>query len=209
MKNNYAEIYDEEYFEEYECGQPVEKGIPYGSAAIRIFLSRLAQAIVENMQFVTAIDVGCATGVMVTELRKYNKAAYGIDVSRYALEKSGCQHCYEISILDTESIFKTFCSRFFDVAICIEVLEHIFPEDIDCAIDNLCGLSDVIIFSSCPPTLNKLIEDSERFPSDLIHPSVHDGNFWLTKFYERGYVIDSDLTVKLRDELPWIYVLRK
>jgi predicted SAM-dependent methyltransferase len=69
------------------------------------------------------LDIGCAHGFIVKRLNDLGIPAYGIDVSKYAVDNKAHQNVIEGDILDIP--FKT---GYFDFVYSSDVLEHI-PED--------------------------------------------------------------------------------
>jgi len=69
------------------------------------------------------LDVGCAHGFIVKRLNDVGISAYGIDISKYAVDNKAHQNVIEADILDIP-----FKDGYFDFVYSSDVLEHI-PED--------------------------------------------------------------------------------
>jgi SAM-dependent methyltransferase len=67
-------------------------------------------------------------------------------------------------------------ARRFDIALCLEVAEHLAPERGEAFIEDLCRLSDVIVFSAAVPHQGGTDHRNERWQSD-----------WSGVFKQNGY----------------------
>ena len=67
----------------------------------------------------------------------------------------------------------------YDLAVTIEVLEHLYADEGKKAIENLCGLTDRIIFSSTPDDF-----------SERTHVNVQQREYWAKLFAEQGFYDD-------------------
>lgn len=141
------------------------------------FFGRIADALVAHVQPKRALDAGCALGFLVAALRERNVDAYGVDVSQFAIEQvpeASREFCR------VGSVTEPFGARY-DVVICIEVLEHLPPEDAEPAIANLCDHGDRVLFSSTPT------DDVEP-----THLNVRPTSYWASLFAARGYFRDME-----------------
>ena len=133
-----SSVYNKDYYKSH-CGECYERG--HGWEEI---FARQADRIVKELSPKKVLDVGCAAGYLVEGLRDKGVEAYGLDISDYAISlvrDDIKEYCKVKSA--TEQI-----SERYDLITCIEVLEHLSPEDISKAIDNMCNATDMIIFSS-------------------------------------------------------------
>ena len=69
------------------------------------------------------------------------------------------------------------CKERFDLAISVEVAEHLSPETADRFIENVVSLSDNIVFSAAIPGQGGQGHINEQWPS-----------YWIPKFEKHGYV---------------------
>ena len=167
---------DDAYYGEhyYGCGF----GIPYERSEIwmRQF-GRVAQRIVEDLAPGSVLDAGCAIGLLVECLMKYEVDATGIDISSYAISRA------HESIRDrcrVGSILEPFGRRY-DLIVTIEVLEHMRPDQAEAAVANLCAHADDILFSSTPQDFKE--------PS---HFNVRPPEYWAGLFAKHGFYRDLD-----------------
>ena len=173
-----ANGYDKAYYDNYDMG---EGGVVsyLECESLRRFMSAVAEKIVNDLQPSSMLDAGCAMGILVSEFRKRGVEAYGIDYSDYAVENAdpiARPYCVQGSLADP---FPERLERKFDLITCFEVLEHMSEEEGKEAINNLCRLSDTIIFCSTP-------DDYE----DPTHINVRQRNYWARCFAECGFFDD-------------------
>lgn len=171
-----ASLYDETY---YKTGYATDTEAAYGRH--EPWLSHFAGAakhITRRYHPKSAVDVGCAFGLMVEALCDRGVDAYGFDVSPYAVANARTDMSDRLrvhSILDPVPLRAG--GKKYDIAICIEVLEHLPPEQAEKAIANLCAASDRVLFSSSP-------DDFE----EPTHFNVLPVDEWLKLFAAQGFV---------------------
>ena len=162
-------VYNENYYKSH-CGNNYERGNGWEE-----IFARQAARIVKELKPEKTLDVGCAEGYLVEGLRDLGVNARGIDISEYAISK-------------VREDIKPFCGvqsatipikERFDLITCIEVMEHLSPEDFCVAIDNMCNATNTIIFSSTP---FDYAEES--------HFSVNTPGFWAERFAYNGFYHD-------------------
>ena len=142
------------------------------------------------------IDVGCGIGEYVQFWQeKLNISAWGIE---------GVDHPYfvtkNIAIQDMrlKQIVWPFANGRaridkFDLAVCLEVLEHVEPEYANIFVENLTGLSDQILVSAAQPG-----------QGGHYHVNCQPKEWWLSKFMEFNYGYDDVLTCAIKQALqPW------
>ncbi len=164
-----SSVYNESYYETH-CGDDYLRDNVWANV-----FARHADRIIKELNPKTVLDVGCAVGYLVEGLRDRGVEAEGIDVSEYALSvvrDDIKQYCSIQSA--TEPITKKY-----DLITCIEVMEHLAPEDFFVAIDNMCSATDMILFSSTPFDFN---EES--------HYSVNEPSYWVERFAYNGFYHD-------------------
>jgi SAM-dependent methyltransferase len=141
------------------------------------FFGRIADRLVEDLQPKTALDVGCAIGLLVEALRDRGVAAEGIDVSAFALGKAR----EDIKpFLRVGSIMDPL-PRQYDLITCIEVAEHLDPDSAERAIANMCEHTDEVVLSSTPFNYR-----------DPTHVNVHPPEYWTERFARHGFIRDVD-----------------
>ena len=129
-------------------------------------------------------------GLLVEALRDAGVDASGIDVSEYAIthvDEIIRDHCRVGSLTDPlgdES----------DLIICLETLEHLEAPDAEVALDNLCGATDRILFSSSPSDFG-----------EPTHVNLHPPEVWSVAFARRGFFRDVDYDASFLRHGPVLY----
>lgn len=141
------------------------------------FFGEVADGLIRDFHPATVLDAGCAMGFLVEELRKRGIDANGFDISDYAISQvdpSVGEYCKVGSLTDP-------IEGRYDLITCIEVLEHLPPEQTDAAIANLCSATDVIVMSSTPGDYG-----------EPTHVNVLQPEDWAAKFAQHGFLRDLD-----------------
>ena len=129
----------------------------------------------------SAVDFGCGTGVYVHELRGRGVDAvgfeYGARARRIARERLGV----EIQPFDLREFAGT--GRDFDLALSLEVAEHLPPELGERLVDTVCAAGPLVIFSAAHPG-----------QSGQGHIHVQPKSYWIERFAERGFRHDGEAT---------------
>ena len=169
MNDSQQGNYDANYYK-YYCG--MEYG--HNQEWEKIF-SNQAERIVSEIAPKKTLDIGCAIGLLVEALRDRGVAAYGIDISEYAISnvREDIQPFCKV-----QSALKPLNDKY-DLITCIEVLEHLNHKEITLAIQRMCEATDDILFSSTPFDYN-----------EKTHISVHPVEFWVEQFAYQGFYHD-------------------
>jgi GT2 family glycosyltransferase/SAM-dependent methyltransferase len=185
--NTTSVLYGRSYWESY--GFPVVAkghGVNNRLAAIKELLP-LATSIRIATGCRKVIDVGCGLGIMVEALQSLGVHANGVESSREALDYIPPVVRERIQLGDltsAEDMARLKNAGPFDVAICIEVLEHIPPDLVDTAIRNMAILADTLVVTTPQPNL----WDRE----DPTHLCVMPRAFWVERFRQAGFVEDAE-----------------
>ncbi|MCS0497831.1 glycosyltransferase [Ancylobacter sp. MQZ15Z-1] len=150
------------------CGIPYNRDEPHWLR----FFGNVAQRIDETLSPKTVFDAGCAIGFLVETLRARGIEAFGRDFSTYAISQvpAGLRpYCECASITDP-------IEGSYDLVTCIEVLEHMPPEDARLAVKNLCSVAPQVLFSSSP------VDFEEE-----THINVQPPLYWMQLFAEEGF----------------------
>jgi SAM-dependent methyltransferase len=138
------------------------------------FADRLSEIVVNTFSPSSAVDLGCGVGTTLRSLkRKGCLQILGIegpwvDLSYLVIKPEEFQH------VDFAKPFRI--DRTFDVALSLEVAEHLSDQHADTFIDSLCSLSNKVIFSAAIPHQGGTNHLNERWQS-----------YWAAKFINRGY----------------------
>lgn len=141
------------------------------------FFGFIAERIVSDIGPGSALDAGCAMGMLVESLRDRGVDAYGIDISTFALERVRADiklYCSRASVVDP-------FSRRYDLITCIETLEHLVPLDAERAVANICSHTDDVLFSSTPSHFK-----------EVTHLNVRPPEYWAELFARYGLYRDVD-----------------
>jgi hypothetical protein len=86
--------------------------------------------------------------------------------------------------------------RRFELAICLEVAEHIAPKDAEKFVALLTDLADVVLFSAAPPGQGGLGHVNEQWPA-----------YWINLFEDEGYAVRDVLRAGIwaDDNIPYWY----
>jgi len=170
-----AAFYDEDYYGvSYDTS-----GIPYnrGEEHWVTFFGGVARKVVATLHPRSALDVGCATGMLVEALRNEGVDARGIDVSSWAIEsvpESLRPYCTKGTV--TEELIGTY-----ELITCIEVAEHLPTFAVEDAIANMCRHTDAVLFSSTPDDFD-----------EPTHLNVEPTGYWGQLFVRQGFLRDVD-----------------
>lgn len=168
-------IYDQEYYDSVVEGPAVRSA---GS---------ISESVVREFKPNSVIDVGCGTGALLQAFRNKGCEIFGLEYSKAAL--AYC-HARQLDVqkfdLENEGLG---LNRKFDVAISMEVAEHLPAMVADRYVDLLTGLSKVIIFTAAPPGQGGADHVNEQPPS-----------YWIMKFQQRGFNHADDLSRLWREQ---------
>lgn len=172
MDNEPSKLFNAYYYA-HDCGEPYLRN--------EVWLNRFdvfAKRIHQDIRPATVLDAGCALGLLVEVLRKAGIAAWGIDISEYAIQNV---HADIREYCQVGSITAPFPLPHYDLIVCIEVLEHLPKDEAEQAIANLCQHSNDILFSSTP------IDYQEA-----THFNVQPAEYWVEYFARHGFFRDID-----------------
>jgi GT2 family glycosyltransferase len=163
-------VFDADYYA-HGCG-----ALPYrrDETWLRHF-GAIADRIVGDFHPFTALDAGCAMGLLVEALRNRGVRAWGIDISPYAISQvhpNVREFCTIGSVTDP-------LPRRYDLIVCIEVLEHVPQPDAELAIANFCQHADSVLFSSSP---DDVVEPT--------HINLHSPEYWAEQFARHDFYRD-------------------
>lgn len=129
--------------------------------------------IIEKLKPCSIVDIGCARGVFLAEVKKYGINVLGIDGDYVDRDKLWIEQSEFIAHDVGEKIS---LSQKYDIAMSFEVAEHIEATKAEQFVDNLVNLSDVIVFSAAIPMQGGEYHVNEQWQS-----------YWQEKFKRRGY----------------------
>lgn len=131
--------------------------------------------IVDLLKPQSVIDIGCGIGTWLSVFRELGvETAKGVDGDYVNKGELLIPH-EDFTGFDLREWFES--SRKYDLAISLEVGEHIEKEHSDTFVDTLTGLSDVVMFSAAIP-----MQEGKN------HVNEQWQEYWAGKFRERGYL---------------------
>lgn len=145
------------------------------------------------LKFESVIDIGCGDGQFVAEfMRNGISRIKGVEGSWIldALHDKNASWLIVADLTD-ELIYETR----FDLAICLEVAEHLDEKYSDVLVKNLVNASDLIFFSAAIPGQGGTNHVNLQYP-----------DYWAAKFAKFGYFLEWDprnLLGEMRGVAPW------
>lgn len=123
----------------------------------------------------SVIDIGCGPGIYLLPFKAQGASVYGIDGCKEAGSRlePGEFGLVDLRILTAIGMLPTY-----DLAICLEVIEHIDKEYEDHLIDLICSCSDTLLISWAVPGQGGFQHVNEQ---------THD--YVLEVFAKRGYTL--------------------
>jgi len=135
--------------------------------------------------FKSLVDVGCGTGHFVHWARQHGVDAWGLEGAKAGIENSlEPEKVLHFDLRVSNEIWK----RGFDLALCIEVAEHIEEEYVNIFVDTLCSLSDTIVMTAAPPG-----------QQGLCHCNEQPKEYWISLMALRGFGFDFEKTSALTE----------
>jgi SAM-dependent methyltransferase len=183
-----AHPYDEEYFQRH-CGpRPCVKTDQEWLA----FYSHVADNIVRALSPRTVFDAGCGIGFLVEALWERSVEAHGRDISEFAISqvRRDVQPWCTVGSITEPIVGK------YDLITCIEVLEHLEPDDASLAIQNITAATTRVLFSSSPCDF-----------AEPTHVNVRPPIYWLHEFAKCAFrpVLNFDATFLT----PWALLFER
>lgn len=181
-----GELFDAHYYAT-GCGMPYRR-----DEAWIAFFGGVAGRVVAEIGPGSALDAGCAIGLLVEQLRERGVDAEGVDISDYAI---GQAHESVRDYVRVGSVAEPFGRRY-DLIVCIEVLEHMPPAEAERAVANFCAHTDDVLFSSSP-------HDYQEATHFNVRPPEH----WAYLFAQHGFYRDVDFDASFLT--PWAVRFRR
>lgn len=168
-------VYDNSYYENHVDG-------PAAKSA-----DAMTTTILDTFKPGSVVDVGCGTGYLLMTLK--NK---GIDVFGLEYAEAGLEFCrrrgLDVRKFDLEN--DQFAdARHFDVAVSVEVAEHLPAKIAEPYVDLLTRLADRIVFTAAPPG-----------QGGRDHVNEQPAEYWIDKFAARSFVLDDTTSQSWRDQ---------
>jgi SAM-dependent methyltransferase len=164
-------MYDKKFY------QTIRQGIQNSAAAVvPVVIESLGQAPRR------VIDIGCGEGWWAVEFAKHGSEVIGLD-GNYV--KSALGDRYIASDLMTAPIPARLFGQF-DLAVCLEVAEHLHPNRAASFITELTSLAPVVLFSAAIPGQGGTGHVNEQWPG-----------YWVKLFAENEFKVTGALRWKI------------
>jgi len=168
-------VYDQNYYAKHVDGPAAQS-----SAA-------MSETIVNEFHPRSVVDVGCGSGYLLMVLKDR-----GLDVFGLEYAEAGLEYCrsrgLDVRKFDLEN--DTFTDvRKFDVAVSVEVAEHLPPKIADSYVDLLTRLADRVVFTAAPPGQGGRDHVNEQPPA-----------YWIEKFAARKFTHDVPVSNAWREQ---------
>ncbi|MDD2781543.1 methyltransferase domain-containing protein [Sulfuricurvum sp.] len=173
--------YDKEFYERQKTGSKTS-----ASVVLKYLFELFCPA--------SVVDVGCGTGVWLETARTFGVSdILGID-GEYVIDGALMIDQHNFYPVDLETAFHL--ERTFDMAMSLEVAEHLSHERAEGFIADLCALSDVVLFSAALP-----------YQGGAGHVNENWLEYWAEKFAVFGFIPLDFLRHALwnNSEVEWWY----
>ena len=160
--------------------------------------SKIVPLVLDLVPVKSVIDVGCGTATFLKIFRDAGvQDILGLDghwVNRDMLLKNIQKS--EFMEVDLERLQYEEVNRTYDLAICLEVAEHLQPEASDLLVKNLTRFSKRILFSAAVPFQGGINHVNEQWP-----------DYWKEKFAKHGYRFYDVIRPKIWNDrgIPYWY----
>ena len=155
-------IYDKDFFRD-SVEEPATRSAATIAASItQVFAPR------------SAVDVGCGTGALLEALRESGCQVHGLEYADAALEYCRQRHLDVVKFDLKRDVYRS--DRSFDVAVSLEVAEHLPEKSAGRYLDLLSAVSPVVIFTAARPG-----------QGGAGHLNEQPAEYWIARFRERGF----------------------
>lgn len=134
----------------------------------------------------TVIDVGCGEGHWTARFRDHGAAVFGLDAGWVQPVALGP---YEFIPVNLEEPLGPQVNGPVDLAVSLEVAEHLSPERGPGFVADLCALAPLVLFSAAIPGQGGAHHLHERWP-----------DYWADQFATHGYAVSGALRFALWDD---------
>jgi hypothetical protein len=149
------------------------------------------EAVIQVLNPKSVVDFGCGNGDLLRGF--YDRTVseiLGVEGSTNCTEHMMIPH-WRLRIHDLRKPFYAYYPLF-DLAICLEVAEHLEPEYAPILLDSLCRCSDHVLFSAAGPG-----------QGGIHHHNCQPKSYWTKLMHERGYSRDQDIENRIKLALPY------
>ena len=146
----------------------------------------ISRSILEDFRPRRVIDVGCGTGALLAALRDRGCEVAGLEYAEAALDYCRARRLDVRKFdLEREDLHEGLT---FDVAVSMEVAEHLPERVSERYVDLLTRLSRVVVFSAARPGQGGSDHVNEQWPA-----------YWVAKFEQRGFASANGIADRWRE----------
>jgi hypothetical protein len=183
--------------------QPIQNADAYGYVSPELHVAwhsaqKIVPLLIDMFHPHNVADIGCGIGIWLSAFRKGGVAdGHGIDGSWVKPEQLVIpRECFLAGDLNNPKYAVKQLGRKFDMAICLEVAEHLPSQSADELVEALVGLSDLICFSAAIPGQGGYKHINEQWQS-----------YWAQKFLERGFQVFDIIRPQIAGDhkIPFYY----
>lgn len=154
----------------------------------------LVPMIMAMLPIASVVDVGCGLGTWLKVFKGQGvKRVLGIESTSTVAEYLTAT---DIEIVNHDLTQPLSLEDRFDLALCLEVAEHLEEAAADTLVATLTGLSDHILFSAAIPNQGGQNHVNEQWP-----------DYWQKKFQQAGYLMLDPFRAAIweNDKISWCY----
>jgi cyclopropane fatty-acyl-phospholipid synthase-like methyltransferase len=136
----------------------------------------------------SVIEFGSGIGYTLAALLQRGVEVHGIDVSADSIpyvEEAESRLAEHIEVFDLNKPYQTH--KKYDLAISIEMLEHLRPESANNAVRSICRSANICVITACPPV-----------GRNSLHLNEQPFQYWVDLFKKHGAPLDVGTTDVLR-----------
>lgn len=159
------------------------------------------------------LDVGAGRGQFIAAARKEGIEAVGFDFSSWAVNDGRYRECRPEWLIQHDATKPwPYADKSFDLVIALDLMEHIYADDIDFVVDEIYRVCSKYVFleiAVAPKDENGfIIKKGEKPPVDKDprtwagHVTVQHKEFWYDKFDRDGILFRPDLAEAFKAIVP-------
>jgi SAM-dependent methyltransferase len=155
----------------------------------------VASVIFELYHPKTLVEFGCGLGHLSKELAKLGVKVTAVDGHSQPDFSGLSVEFYQLNLNDAVAVTNFFTVKHFDLAICLEVAEHLQPESSSTLVKCLTQIAPIVIFSAAVPG-----------QGGHGHINLRAREYWHNEFTQHEFVIADRVREKLRaysSIAPW------
>ncbi len=183
-KNNINDLYNKDFFSG-RIGDMRSWEIKVGAYFVR------------KLKIKSVVDFGCSIGSFLEGAMESGATVKGFE---YAYESAKPYIPKKVGKhIEKGNVGQIINCGSFDLAMSVEVAEHILPEESDNFVENLTkSATKFILLTAAPPTQR-----------GSLHINLQTYEFWLDKITSKGWLLDNNTIEEMRMEIPKIALTPK